>query len=422
MLSSALSLAVLILGAASALCVLYFLLGYERKEKRAGFIIAFSCVVLINIAAEIFIKDSEITELVKELSLSASVIFLPYLLLKSQKRLTFFLFGVVFCSTLDYIESLIIYFFRKPTAIHEQIIYISLYSVVLLCVFVLYKIKGVRIPSGFLEQLSPAVYAVIFIADLSAYYDVMLDKDSSYYSGVSIVLKILSTALIVGCFSYIVYLCSGFSRKQKEAELQLSAELKHYEEMVRKNEDIRAFRHDYKNNLYSIKALAAAGKCEDVVNFVSGLNDELKLSDNRYKTGNYLADAIISEKAGQAEKSEITVEFSGVIPDTGIENNDLCAILSNALDNAVRACEEIAPRRIKIHSELTANGITIKFINPVKENVQIKNNSIKSTKSDKANNGFGIANIKKAVRKYDGYVELKCENRMFCLEAGLVLK
>lgn len=422
MLSSILSPAVLILGTVAALSVLVFLLGYERKENSAGFITAFSCVVLMNIAAEFFIKDSEITELVNELSLSVSVIFLPYLLLKSQKRLTFFLFGVVFCSTLDYIESLIIYFFRNPTALHEQIIYIILYSVVLLCVFVLYKIKDIRVPSGFLEQLSTAVYAVIFIADLSAYYDVMLDKDSSYYSGVSIVLKILSTALIVGCFSYVFYLCSEFARKQKESELHLEAELKHYEETIRRNEDIRAFRHDYKNNLYSIRTLAAAGKNDEIEKFIDSLDEELKLSQAKYKTGNYLADAIISAKAGLAEKEKINIEFSGVIPDKGIENNDLCTILSNALDNAVRACEEIAPCRIKIHSELTANGIMVKVINPVKENIQIKNNSIKSTKSDKDNHGFGIANIKKAVRKYDGYVELKCENKIFCLETGLVLK
>ena len=348
--------------------------------------------------------------------------FLPYYLFKSKKKFTFFWFGFIVCSTFDYFESLIIYFIKKPSPFYEQIIYIALYSAALITTICVYKFSDIRMPPDFLEQLSPTLGIVIFLADYSLYYDMMLDRDSAYYADVSVVLKILSTALIVGCFSYIVYLCSTYSYKQKEAELHLEAELKHYEEMVRRNEDIRTFRHDYKNNLYSIKSLASAGKNTDIEKFIDSLDGEMKLSDNRYKTGNYLADAIISGKAEQAEKSGVSIIFSGIIPDKGIENSDLCTIISNALDNAIRGCEEIAPCKINIHSEITANGFTINFSNPVKHDVIIKNNTIHSTKADRANHGFGLSNIKKAAEKYDGYIELSCENKNFCIEVGLVLK
>lgn len=422
MLSCVLNLVVFILGISVTVCLLALILGYEQKENTAGFFVGFAAVFLFNLFILIFVKDREVSEFITEVSLSASIMFLPYFLLKSKKKFTFFWFGLIVCSTFDYFESLIIYFIKNPSPFCAQIIYIALYSAALIAIICVYKFSDIRVPPDFLEQLSPALGIVIFLADYSSYYDIMLDRDSAYYAEVSVVLKILSTALIVGCFSYIVYLCSTYSYKQKEAELHLEAELKHYEEMVRRNEDIRTFRHDYKNNLYSIKSLASAGKNEDIEKFIDNLDGEMKLSDNRYKTGNYLADAIISGKAEQAKKSGVSIIFSGVIPDKGIENSDLCAIISNALDNAIRGCEEIAPCKINIHSEITANGLTIKFSNPVKNNVVIKNDIVQTTKADRTNHGFGLSNIKKAAEKYDGYIELSCENKNFCIEIGLVLK
>lgn len=422
MLMCILDLAVLILGTATVISLLKFFLGYEVKEKKTSFIIVGSFFVLFNLLSGIFIADREITELITEVSLVATAMILPYLLLKKRKQLTFVWFGLIICSTFDYLESLAISFFKAPTEYTANIIYIILYGISFSIILLTNRFAKPLIPPDFLEQLSPTIYIVIFFADYSAYYDVMLSKDSAYYTEVSNVLKLISAALIVGCFSYIIYRYSSLSYKQKEAELQLEAELKHYEEMVQKNRDIRTFRHDYKNNLYSLKTLIRSGRIDEAEKYIDELDSGLMLSENKYATGNYLADAIISGKAETAKQMGADIEFEGVIPESGISNNDLCTILSNALDNAVRACAGIAPCKINIGSQITANGASIRISNPVAENVEIKNNSVKTTKSDKTNHGIGIENIKKAVKKYNGYAELSCEDKAFTVEIGLVLK
>lgn len=420
MLNCILDSAVFLLGTATVISLLTLFLGYEVKKNKTAFIIVYIIFIVINLMSGLFVSDREIAELITEVSLVGAAMGLPYLLLKSKRHFTFVWFGLIICSTFDYLESLAASFFKMQLPHTAQIIYLVLYGLALSLILVIYRVAKLRIPPDFLEQLSPTIYIVIFFADYSAYYDVMLSKDSAYYTEVSNVLKLLSAALIVGCFSYIIYRYSSLSYKQKESELQLQAELKHYEEMVQKNKDIRTFRHDYKNNLYSIRTLIESGRTEEAEKYIDELDSGLKLSENRYATGNYLADAIISGKAETAKMSDIEIEFDGVIPENGISNNDLCTILSNAIDNAIRACSEIAPCRINIVSQITANGAVIKITNPVKENVEIKNNSIKTTKSDKVNHGIGVSNIRKAVKKYNGYMELSCENKLFILEIGLV--
>lgn len=422
MLTCVLCTAVFVLGTATVFSLLALLLGYEIKEKKTAFIVVYSLFVLANLLSGIFIADREIVELITEVSLVSAAMALPYLLLKSKKRLTFVWFGLIICSTFDYLESLVISFFTSPSEHTAQIVYIVLYGLTLALILAAYRFAKPRIPADFLEQISPTIYVVIFFADYSAYYDVMLSQNSGYHAEVSNVLKLLSAALIVACFSYIIYRYSSLSYKQRESELQLEAELKHYEEMVQKNRDIRTFRHDYKNNLYSLKTLIASGRTDEAEKYIDELDSGLAVSENRYATGNYLADAIISGKADEAAQQGIDIIFDGVIPESGISNNDLCTILSNALDNAVRACAEIAPCKIIINSQITANGASIRISNPVKENVEIKNNSVKTTKNDKTNHGIGISNIKKAAKKYSGYVELSCEDRIFTVEIGLMLK
>ena len=410
------------LGVSAVICILALLLGYEIRKNKTGFIIAASAAFVLNAVLCIVIRNPETTEMIYEGILMACAMGLPYFLMKPKKKLTFVWFGLIICSTVDYLESLVLSFIRVREIYTPQIIYTILYALCIAAVVLIYRLGKIRIPPDFLEQLSPTIYAVIFFADYSAYYDVMLSRDSQYFEEVSNILKLLSAALIVGCFSYIIYRYTNLSYKQREAELQLEAELRHYEETVQKNNDIRTFRHDYKNNLYSIKTLISSGRTEEAEKYIDELNVDVELSENRYATGNYLADAIISGKAENAAENGISIEFEGIIPDKKISNSDLCTILSNALDNAVRGCADCAPCAIKIRSEEMPNGILITVSNPVREKVQIKNNNVRTTKSDSANHGIGLQNIRKAAQKYNGYADISCDENKFKIEIGLIFQ
>lgn len=410
----------LALGSAAAVLFLVLVLGYQPEKKKLPFIIVSSLFLIADLAAGIALKDAYELSFVTEVLVNISPVVLPYLLMKSKKKLTFVWFGIIFFSAFDYLEFIIRLITGEQPYLTEQIIYCIMYAVFIAAVLIFNKTAKVRPPEDFLENISPVIYIVIFLADYSAYYEVNTSMSSEFNSAFSNGLKLLSALLIVVSISYMIYRFTSVSVKQKQAEMRHSLEMNYYEEMMQKNQDIRTFRHDYKNNLLSLNMLMKSGRYDEATEYIESLSGGLEQTANKFNSGNYLVDAILSDKAAKCRDSGIDITFDGRFPKNEIDNNTVCTVFSNAVDNAVRACEKIAPCTIKIISDLKQSGVTVRIINPVKEKVIIRNNSIRTTKSDKQNHGLGISNAKKAAQKYDGYVELSCTDSEFEFRVGLI--
>lgn len=403
------------------ICLLTEFFGFTKRKNKLPFAIISGVLAVANTVINIMLKDIDISSEITEIIVVFSAMLLPYLLLNVRKKLTFVWWGLIVCSTLDYLTSLTVSFFSNDTLFLTKTVGFVWYVLLFGAIVALSVNKKINIPVDFLDTLSPTIYVVIFFAEFSSYYKVALTKDSSFYVGVSNVLTLLSAALVVGCFSYIIFKYSSLSYKQKESERQLETELKHYEEMMNKNRDIRTFRHDYKNNLFALNTYIKDNRNEEALEYIEALTGELINTQNSFATGNYLADAIFSEKNEIAKSNGTTVSFAGTIPQNGINNSDLCIIVSNALDNAIRACKKQESSVIEVVAEERANAFIITFANPIEQRVVIKNNQIKTTKKDNVNHGLGISNIKKVAKKYNGSVQLSCTDEQFLIRIGLIL-
>lgn len=196
-------------------------------------------------------------------------------------------------------------------------------------------------------------------------------------------------------------------------EKQIATQLYHYEQLEKMNIEIRRFRHDYVNHMKCISSMALNHECSDILNYLDKLSASFPTSSFLFETGNYIADAILTEKQVNSPDN-ILIEFDGVIP-TDIDNTDLCIILSNAIDNAVEACRLCSGDKIiNVYSGFKHGYFVFKIKNPT---VNINaDGRITTTKSDKINHGFGLANIKRTVKKYDGHVSTSCENNIFILD------
>lgn len=401
--------------------LLYSVLGYSRRRNGTAFYCVIAAFAMLSAAIPPLIKNSELSEWASEITVFAATALAPYFLLEPIKKRTFFFFGILYCATCDYIIAMISSVARQMNKVSVLAAYTAVYLCVAVISILVGKKSGKTVPSGFIESLNPLIYIILFIADLAACYEVDMKSDSSYYLEVSNVLKLTSTALVVGCISYIIYKYLDSLEKQQQAETQLEIEIAHYEDMMRRNRDIRTFRHDYKNNLTSLAILLDGGRNQEAREYINEISDALETTKNRFATGNYFADAILSDKADQALKKGVAIEFSGTLPENGISNYDLCTVLTNAIDNAVRGCEELAPCAVFINSVEKSNVVKLTVRNPVSRQVVIKNNEIKTTKRDSHDHGLGIGNIKRTVKKYNGYVNLDCDDDTFTVEIGFIL-
>ncbi len=393
-------------------------LGFEARKKKAPFRAIAALLFAANTAAALLAPDLSDAAEATDLITVASAMILPYLALRPKKKLTFALIGLVLCSTVDYASSLAMSFVPRETPALSKAV--SFGCLLVLSALIHAAGRKSSLPEDFTDTISPAFYAVVFAAEFSSYYKVLLSKDSSFYVGVSNVLTLLSAAMVVACFTYIVFQYANLSHRQKEAEQQLEAELKHYEDMMKKNRDIRRFRHDYRNNLFALGTLVKAERNGEALTYIEDLTGRLNETQSSFVTGNYLADAILAEKAETAAAQKTGLTFSGTIPAQGIRNSDLCTMLSNALDNAIRACADQPGSTITFTSTEKPGGVVFVFSNPVKQKVTIKNNAIKTTKKDSANHGLGLSNIKKAAKRCDGSVKLDCTEDTFTIRIGLI--
>lgn len=399
---------------------LFVLFGYELKDRKWPFAVSLGVLTVLLILSSLFIDNIETVETISDLLQSLSAMFLPYFLFKVRKARTFALFGFVMPSFTDVINTLINSFIKRISFYGLLIENIIIFTVITLLIIILNKLFNVKSEPEFLETIPIAIYIIIFVYILADFYSIEMKKDSSFYSEVSDVLQFVSTSAIIIAVSWMIFRYISESALKREAEKQRDAEIHHFEEMVKKNRDIRTFRHDYKNNLFSISSFINSGKIEEAQNYITNLFGELKTTENRFVTGNYLADAILSEKADIAFATDTKIEFDGTIPADWISNNDLCTILSNALDNAVRACENISNAVIHIESKETPNSVSIKIRNPVTIIVEIKNNRILTTKADKENHGIGLSNIERTAKKYHGNLKLECTEYEFVMKIGLL--
>ena len=411
-----------LLSITAAFLLLKNVFGYEIKQSKMPALIVAVLVAVLNAVLCGLVVDPEIIDLIAELSTLGMTVLLPYLLFKRSKRLTFLKFGIVLCATFDFIVFSLWSPFTERKLIIYRLLYCLVYIVTIATIMILSKRIKNLIPYNFLDKIPTSVYIVIFVADLSAFYDVSSLFDSEYYEEIAGTLKLVSSAMVVACIVSVAFRYYKELQLRKESDRLLETQLRHYEEIMEKNRSIREFRHDYRNNLFAINALLSNNEVEKAKEYISLMDVSLDMTYSRFVTGNYLSDAILTDKAVIAEKAGVKLSFEGRIPQDFISNIDLCTILSNAIDNAVRGAEGSPDAEIIITAHEREESFRIVVRNTVLHKVEIKDNKVKTTKKDSENHGFGLNAIKKAARKYDGFVVLDCDDNWFTVKTVLFLK
>ena len=201
----------------------------------------------------------------------------------------------------------------------------------------------------------------------------------------------------------------------KFLENQVELQLRHYEKLEKINIKIRRFRHDYTNHMNCLGAMLKAERYAEAADYIGSIAGRFPSGEFLFKTGNYIADAILTDKQETSEKDNIKIIFDGCITDK-INNTDLCIILSNALDNAIEACEKInGEKEISVYGNFQQGYFVLIIKNPSENILAINNASPVTSKDDKVYHGFGLSNIRFVVDKYNGTMRISSENNFFIL-------
>ena len=231
---------------------------------------------------------------------------------------------------------------------------------------------------------------------------------------------IVSILLLIFIIGSLVFNCISrayFENVSSILEKQVNEQVDYYKKIDKIDKDLSDFRHDYKNHMICVQSLIEAKEYAEATEYLEGITLHKIILSRGFSSGNSIADVLLSDKSEWAEKVGAEIQFEGVIYEN-IPPADLCTILSNAIDNAIEACEKIQSNEQKIISVKCSYIKRIQFIditNPVSEDVKITNNVVETSKSDKNIHGIGLYNIRRTVMKYDGEFDISCKDKTFAM-------
>ena len=292
----------------------------------------------------------------------------------------------------------------------------------------------IMIPGSVINAKKDAIIPGVTAVFLSCLYMILINllclcvigDNSDLYGALSF----LVSAVIC---SIIIYSAPARSRDRYRAELQKIDDLvsdarnAHYEAVKKSSMETRRLRHDMKNHLIALKELASQSRSEELLAYIDSIAEQIEAAAPPYRSGNDIADVIIADKYAKAEKRGLKLCISGDLAGLDIESADLVTILSNLLDNAIEALSRAYGRDLsdedkKIDLEFKKNANFILIVERNKSVTGLTPGNIVSSKNS-PDHGFGIINIRRAVRKYGGEFNINCseDGDIYQVEAEILM-
>jgi len=234
----------------------------------------------------------------------------------------------------------------------------------------------------------------------------------------------LPLSYVLCLFFYIFSLMEKRIRLQNEslAKIQISylkTQLDAMQDLQLQETEISKKRHDLKKHMAIIETLAEDGNYKELKKYTSELADSFPVAKKPI-SGNNIADIIISKRMEIAMQKGIDFKFNGSLSGiSGMPAPDICSLLSNALDNAIEACENVENPYLYVDANSTKYFTSVSVRNPVIVKRHIHGNKISSTKKDKKSHGYGITIMQEIANKYHGKCLISCSQLEFSLRIQL---
>lgn len=292
------------------------------------------------------------------------------------------------------------------------IVIIRIVSYVVVLIIGSYKgiFKGDSFPNTYWICIS-----IIPIGTLYLLITIFMDKE------VGALPIFISTILVLLINFATFYLYDQISRilLEKTQKILMEQQNKYYEkqfELMRTSlKSTKIIKHDLKNHITSLYALAEDDKREEILEYLSGVIEVFNNEEGVACTGNVVIDSIINFKLQETEKEEITVTLDLNIPkQLRIPSFDITVILGNLIDNALNAVKKLEKNRyIDMKMKYTKGRLILKMENSFNGVIIEKEGIIHTSHSDKNNHGLGLESIKTVLKKYNGTIEFEYDNDRF---------
>lgn len=220
------------------------------------------------------------------------------------------------------------------------------------------------------------------------------------------------------------------SQKRSSAEMQrslLEVELKQSQQemdSLRQSEmQTAVYQHDMRHHLNMISGLLASGSPQQAQEYIQKVQSDVEAITSRRFCENETVNLLCSSFVQKAEKSGVTLNVDARVPaHLPISDTELCSLLSNALENALRAASTLRPefrRTVDLYCGIRLNKLLIEVRNPY-DTPPVMRDGVPV--SDAVGHGFGCRSIQAIAQQRGGLCQFLAERGTFLLRVMLPAK
>lgn len=245
---------------------------------------------------------------------------------------------------------------------------------------------------------------------------------NALYSGIYALNEFIPTILVV---FYVLLLTAyhGQQEKRAEAELRhsiLEAELKQSEtemDNLRHTERQTAiYQHDMRHHLRMIESFLSTGKVQQAEDYIKNVYSDIEAITPKRYCENETVNLLVSAFVQRAEKSDIQLLARVKLPrEQPIPDTELCAVISNGLDNALRAAAA-TDKQVDFYCDIRHNKLLIEIKNAYSGEIIIKNGL---PYTEKPGHGHGTKSIRAITESHHGICTFEAQNGIFTLRIAL---
>lgn len=260
----------------------------------------------------------------------------------------------------------------------------------------------------------PIVFPCIMLLLIFSYFN-----NSPIDKTVSVLILMTALSVMTVIARLLVYEAKARRLRATEQALEAQMEIqrREYENICKKMELGRAYRHDMRHHLNVLGQLAGRENNVELTKYIDSLGGSLQEAEREPWCENTTVDAVLSSYIGRAKESGITVSAQVRIPaEMPFDPLELCSVLGNALENATKACLSHSDSEhcwIHLTAVLEDNRKFIVSVeNPCDEEIPFDKAGFPVIKQQEGH-GIGLKSIEAVARKHNGLFGCDCKDGVF---------
>lgn len=250
------------------------------------------------------------------------------------------------------------------------------------------------------------------------------------YTGARIAVQFTPSVL---CTFYLLFVLLYYNESQKQAVAQRERDMfaaqfqnarTELYSLRQMQQNTVIYRHDMHHHLALLDRFAADGDLEKIKAYLASTEAAIDAMTPVKYCENETVNLILSSFIIKAKKADVTLHTNVDLPEElNINDTELCALLSNALENAITAAgklNEDGLRKVYFHAVINDDKLVISTENAYEGIIEMDGDLPRSDKKE-AGHGFGIKSMINISERYGGLYSFETEGGIFILRIMLPL-